>query len=69
MFVTVITLLLNTTGIEIATRTEANIDRDLKVLGLANLLTAALGGLVSCTSVSRSTLARVAGATQPHLPD
>jgi SulP family sulfate permease len=63
VFVTVITLLLNTTGIEIATRTEANIDRDLKVLGLANLLTAALGGLVSCTSVSRSTLARVAGAT------
>ncbi len=63
VFVTVITLLLNTTGIEIATRTEANIDRDLKVLGLANLLTAALGGLVSCTSVSRSTLARVAGAS------
>ena len=61
-FVTVITLLLNTTGIEIATRTEANIDRDLKVLGLANLLTAALGGIVSCTSVSRSTLARLAGA-------
>ena len=62
VFVTAITLLLNTTGIEIATRTEANIDRDLKVLGLANLLTAALGGLVSCTSVSRSTLARLAGA-------
>jgi sulfate permease, SulP family len=62
-FVTVITLLLNTTGIEIATRTEANIDRDLKVLGFANLLTAALGGIVSCTSVSRSTLARVAGAS------
>ena len=33
MFVTIITLLLNTTGIEIATRTEANIERDLKVLG------------------------------------
>ncbi len=62
-FVTVITLLLNTTGIEIATRTEANIDRDLKVLGFANLLTAALGGIVSCTSVSRSTLVRVAGAS------
>ena len=33
MFVTISTLLLNTTGIEIATRTEANIERDLKVLG------------------------------------
>ena len=33
MFVTVSTLLLNTTGIELATRSEANIDRDLKVPG------------------------------------
>ena len=63
MFVTVITLLLNTTGIEIATRTEADIERDLKSLGLANLLTAAFGGYASCTSLSRSTLARLAGAT------
>jgi sulfate permease, SulP family len=63
MFVTVITLLLNTTGIEIATRKEANIERDLRSLGIANLLTAALGGYVSCTSLSRSTLAHLAGAT------
>ncbi len=63
MFVTVINLLLNTTGIEIATRTEANIERDLKVLGLANIASAALGGYVSCTSLSRSILVRTAGAT------
>jgi SulP family sulfate permease len=44
MFVTIINFLLNTTGIEISTRTEANIDRDLKVLGVANIVTAALGG-------------------------
>jgi sulfate permease, SulP family len=63
MFVTVINFLLNTTGIEIATRTEANIERDLKVLGFANIATAALGGYVSCTSLSRSVLVRTAGAT------
>src|SRR5208282_2526557 len=63
MFVTIITLVLNTTGIEIATQTEANIERDLKVLGVANLLTAALGGYVSCTSLSRSILVRLAGST------
>ncbi len=63
MFVTISTLLLNTTGIEIATRTEAHIERDLKVLGIANLLTAAFGGYVSCTSLSRSILVRRAGAT------
>jgi sulfate permease, SulP family len=62
LFVTISTLLLNTTGIEIATRSEANIERDLKVLGLANLLTAALGGYVSCTSLSRSILVRALGA-------
>jgi len=62
MFVTTVTLLLNTTGIEMATATEADIERDLRAHGLANLITAALGGLVSCTSLSRSTLVRLAGA-------
>jgi sulfate permease, SulP family len=63
MFVTIINFLLNTTGIEISTRTEANIDRDLKVLGVANIAAAAAGGYVSCTSLSRSILVRTAGAT------
>ena len=40
---------------------EANIERDLKVLGIANMLTAAFGGYVSCTSLSRSILVRTAG--------
>src|ERR1700685_2455012 len=63
VFVTVSTLLFNTTGIEIATKNEADIDRDLKVVGVANILTAALGGYVSCTSLSRSVLVRTAGAS------
>jgi SulP family sulfate permease len=63
MFVTVANFLLNTTGIEIAARTEADVERDLKVLGLANVLTAAVGGYLSCTSLSRSLLVRAAGAT------
>ncbi len=63
MFVTIINFLLNTTGIEIATRSEAKVERDLKVLGLANVAIAALGGYVSCTSLSRSILVRKAGAT------
>jgi SulP family sulfate permease len=63
MFVTTANFLLNTTGIEIATRTEANVETDLKVLGFANVLSGALGGYVSCTSLSRSVLIRTAGAT------
>jgi sulfate permease, SulP family len=56
MFVTVVSLLLNATGVEMATRREADIDGELKALGLASLLTAAFGGYVSCLSLSRSTL-------------
>jgi len=63
IFVTVTNFLLNTTGLEIATRSEANIERDLKALGLANVAIAVLGGYVRCTSFSRSMLVRTAGAT------
>jgi len=61
MFVTTITLLLNTTGVEMATKVEADIERELKALGLASLATAALGGVVSCLSLSRTTLNRSLG--------
>jgi SulP family sulfate permease len=63
MFVTTISLLLNTSGIEIATRHEADIDRELRALGLANTASALLGGYVSCLSLSRTTLAHAAGAS------
>jgi sulfate permease, SulP family len=63
IFVTTISLLLNTTGVEIATRRDANIDRELQALGVASLLSSALGGYVSSLSLSRTTLAYAAGAT------
>ncbi|HEX4270974.1 MAG TPA: SulP family inorganic anion transporter, partial [Rhizomicrobium sp.] len=63
MFVTTISVLLNTTGIEIATKREASVDRELKAVGLANLASAALGGYISCLTLSRTTLNREAGAT------
>ncbi len=62
MFVTTISALLNTAGIELATEREANLNRELNALGAANLLSAALGGYVSCMSLSRTTLAHSAGA-------
>lgn len=63
MFVTTISALLNTAGIELATEREANLNRELNALGAANLLSAVFGGYVSCMSLSRSTLAHSAGAT------
>jgi SulP family sulfate permease len=63
MFVTAVTVLLNTTGIELATRREADLDRELNAHGIANLLAGAFGAYISCVSVSRSTLIYSAGAT------
>jgi len=63
MFVATISVLLNSTGIEIATKREASVDRELKAVGLANLVTGALGGLVGCLTLSRTILNREIGAT------
>ena len=56
MFVTSITMLLNTSGIEFVVRREADLQRELKTIGVANLVSAAVGGYVGCTSLSRTTL-------------
>lgn len=61
MFVTAVSTLLNTTGIEFATKREADLKRELTTVGLANLVTAALGGYVSTITLNRTTLNYVAG--------
>jgi SulP family sulfate permease len=61
IFVTTITMLLNTNGIEFVTRREANLTRELKAIGIANLVAAGLGGYVGVTSLSRTTLNYAAG--------
>jgi SulP family sulfate permease len=63
MFVTAISTLLNVTGIEYATHREANLDRELVALGVANLCSAVAGGYVSCISLSRTLLNHAIGAT------
>jgi sulfate permease, SulP family len=62
-FVAAITVLLNTTAIELATRQEADLDRELKSHGVANLLIGGVGGYISITSVSRTSVNYLAGAT------
>lgn len=63
VFVTAITMLFNTTGVELATKIEANLDQEFKAHGLANVVAASVGGFISCISISRSTLNFAAGAT------
>ncbi len=61
MFVTAVSTLLNTTGIEFLTKREADLKRELTTVGIANLVTAALGGYVSTVTLNRTTLNYMAG--------
>jgi SulP family sulfate permease len=63
IFVTATSTLFNTTGIEVATHREANLERELNVAGLANVLSGIFGGYTGCISVSRSALNFNSGGT------
>ena len=56
-------ILLNAASIEIASRTDIDLDAELKSNGMANVFAAPLGGLVGCITLSRSLLNFTAGAT------
>ena len=61
MFVTAVSTLLNITAIEYETHQEADLNRELNILGVANLCSAAFGGYAGCISVSRSVLSHSIG--------
>jgi len=63
IFVTAISTLFNTTGLEVATSREANLERELNVAGTANILSGLFGGYAGCISLSRSLLSVSSGAT------
>jgi SulP family sulfate permease len=63
VFVTASSTLFNTTGIEVATHREANLERELSVTGIANILSGAFGGYTGCISISRSVLNLNSGGT------
>jgi SulP family sulfate permease len=65
MLVVVLTLLLNATGIEVATQQDGDLDRELRAHGMANLLSGVCGGVVGYLSISRSLLNYQAGARHP----
>jgi SulP family sulfate permease len=65
VFVTASCTLFNTTGIEVATQHEANLEQELNVTGIANMLSGAFGGYTGCVSVSRSFLNFNGGGTGP----
>ena len=70
IFVTASSTLFNTTGIEVASHREANLERELNVTGLANMLSGVFGGYTGCISVSRTVLNFNGGGSGPSVrPD
>ncbi|THD65562.1 MAG: cyclic nucleotide-binding domain-containing protein [Bradyrhizobium sp.] len=63
VFVTATCTLFNTTGVEVASQTEANLERELNVTGIANMLSGAFGGYTGCISISRTVLNFNSGGT------
>jgi sulfate permease, SulP family len=63
LIITAVSLLLNSSGVEIATGHDVDLDRELRVSGLANLLAGAIGGTVGYTYTSVTVLVdRLGGA-------
>lgn len=60
--VVIVTALFNTTSIELATDRDADVDRELRALGMANVVAGIFGGMVACTSFNRTMLNVRAGA-------
>jgi sulfate permease, SulP family len=58
----ILSILLNSTAIELATGIDADLDRELRTQGLANVASALAGGFVGHISVSRTLVNRAAGS-------
>ncbi len=56
-----ITILLNATGLEMATQTDVDLDQELETAGIANIVTGLCSGIVGHFSISRSLLNYAAG--------
>jgi SulP family sulfate permease len=56
LVVVVIAVLLNATGVEIATQKDCDLNRELRANGLANMLAGLCGGMLGYLSLSRSLL-------------
>jgi SulP family sulfate permease len=62
LVVGVLTLLLNTTGIELVTERDIDLNRELRAAGAANVAAGIGGGLIGFHALSLTTLAHRAGA-------
>lgn len=61
--ITLIDLLLVASGLELSLERNIDLNRELRITGIANVVTGFFGGFVACLSTSRTILAQKAGAT------
>ena len=60
--VVIVTILLNATGLDLATQSDVDFDRELRINGIANIVSGLFGGMIGYLSISRSMLNFKAGA-------
>jgi SulP family sulfate permease len=60
----ILSILLNSTSIELATKVDIDLDRELRVQGIANIASAFAGGFVGHISVSRTLVNFAAGGAR-----
>ncbi len=63
VLVTTLTVLINATGLEVETRTDTNLDRELGIQGFANVASSLAGGFLGFLSMNRSLINYRMGAT------
>ena len=65
VIVTVVTILVNVNGVELVTGDRADMDREFRVAGIANLCAAAGGGAPGCQAFIYTLTGRLFGADTP----
>lgn len=65
MTIVMLSILLNSTGLELATSRNVDLDQELRANGLANILNGCVGGMVGYLSINRCLLNQQAGARSP----
>jgi SulP family sulfate permease len=63
--VVIITCLLNATSVDVSLGSDVNIDRELRALGVANIVSGLCGGMVAVNSFNRTVLNQRSGASSP----
>jgi SulP family sulfate permease len=56
MMISMVSLLLNASGVELITRQDMDLNRELRVMGLSNVVSGLTGGIVSFVALSTTTL-------------